>query len=203
MSLRAVRRGLAWGALVLVVLVPVAVAATSPLLAWRDPIYILAGFAGIFAATLLVVQPLLAQGKMPGVHLIQARRLHRWVGMLLVLAVIVHIVGLWITSPPDVIDVLLFRAPTLFSIWGAIAMWAVLGTAFLAVTRKKLRLRPRVWRLIHLALAVVIAGCTLAHAAPIQGTMGPISKYLLGALIVIAVGQLFLSSRKNRSGPST
>ncbi len=43
-----------WAALTAALVVPVAIAATSPLLAWRQPVYITAGFAGIFAMALLI-----------------------------------------------------------------------------------------------------------------------------------------------------
>ena len=120
------RAVLIWAALVAAVAVPMGLAATSPLLQWRDPVYILAGFAGIFAMGLLAVQPVLAAG-----YLGRTRRLHRAVGSVLVGAVVLHIAGLWITSPPDVIDVLLFRSPTPFALWGVFAMWALFAAAFL------------------------------------------------------------------------
>lgn len=40
--------------------VPIAVAAFSPLLEWRGPVYIAAGFAGILGMALILAQPLLA-----------------------------------------------------------------------------------------------------------------------------------------------
>jgi hypothetical protein len=50
---------LIWAALAVAICVPIAVAAASPLLEWRGPVYILGGFAGIIALGLLLVQPLL------------------------------------------------------------------------------------------------------------------------------------------------
>ncbi|MEK9967378.1 MAG: hypothetical protein VW582_13580 [Rhodospirillaceae bacterium] len=95
--------------------VPVAAAAFSPQLAWRDPVYIAAGFAGVIAMSLLLLQPVLAGGYLLGLSTAVRRRFHRVVGVILVTAVVVHVAGLWITSPPDVLDALLFRAPTFFS----------------------------------------------------------------------------------------
>ncbi|MEO0831377.1 MAG: ferric reductase, partial [Pseudomonadota bacterium] len=43
-----------WAALALAVLIPAVAAAMSPLLAWRDPVYIASGFAGILALALLL-----------------------------------------------------------------------------------------------------------------------------------------------------
>ena len=47
--MRLARVTLIWAALAAAVCVPIAAAAASPLLAWRGPVYILAGFAGIVA----------------------------------------------------------------------------------------------------------------------------------------------------------
>lgn len=113
-----VRAGLIWTGLAAAILLPVALAAASPLLQWRQPVYITAGFAGIIAMSLLLLQPLLAGGLLPGLRGPRGRKLHRRTGALLVSAVILHVAGLWITSPPDVIDALLFRSPTPFSAWG-------------------------------------------------------------------------------------
>lgn len=158
---------------------PVGVAATSPLLAWRDPIYIAAGFAGVLGMALLVVQPLLISASGTGLHPMRARRLHRWGGVLLLGLVIAHVLGLWITSPPDVIDVLLLRSPTPFALWGVAAMWAVFGTALLAMMRRKLR--PKHWRMLHGTLAAVIVVGSVVHALLIEGTMGMVSKAALCA----------------------
>ena len=139
-------------ALFLAILLPLGAAATSPLLAWRDPIYIGAGFAGILALGLTLVQPVLASGWL-GLAPIPARKVHRLVGFGLMGAVIAHVAGLWITSPPDVIDALLFRSPTPFSAWGVVAMGAIFLAAFLVVVRR--RLPVAVWRVSHKALAAV------------------------------------------------
>src|SRR5262245_17289433 len=102
--MRLARVTLIWAALVAAVGVPIAAAAASPLLAWRGPVYILAGFAGIIALGLVLVQPLLVDGYLPGLAAYRGRRAHRWIGGTLVAAVVVHVAGLWITSPPDMID---------------------------------------------------------------------------------------------------
>jgi hypothetical protein len=188
-----VRSVLIWALLAAALTVPVMVAATSPLLAWRDPIYIAAGLAGVFALALLLIQPLLAGGYLPGLRVRLRRRLHAWVGAALVLAVVVHVAGLWLTSPPDVIDALLFRSPTPFSIWGVVAMWAVFATALLATLRGRLRLV--VWRLCHVALAVVIVVGTVVHALLIDGTMGTVSKAALSALVMAAAAKLVVDLR--------
>lgn len=176
-------------ALAAAVLVPLVVAATSPLLAWRGPVYITAGFAGVVGLGLLLVQPLLAGGHLPGLPGRDGRRWHAWVGGGIVAAVLVHVLGLWVTSPPDVIDVLLFRSPTPFSDWGAVAMWAVFAAALLAGLRRRLRLRPALWRFWHTLLVSVVVVCTVVHAVLIQGTMETITKVMLCALVVLATAK--------------
>ena len=177
---------LIWTALAAAIAVPIIAAAFSPLLAWRRPIYIAGGFAGIIAMTLLLVQPLLATGYLPGLPRPRARRLHLWVGAALVLAVAIHVAALWITSPPDVIDVLLLRSPTPFAIWGVVAMWAVFATLGLALLRRRLRLRPRTWGWAHTVLILVFVPGSVIHALLIEGSMESLSKIALCILVVVA-----------------
>ena len=109
----------------------------------------------------------------------RGRRVHRFVGGILVAAVVIHVAGLWITSPPDVVDALVFASPTPFSAWGVIAMWAVFAAALLAALRRRLRLRPRMWRFAHTALAAVVVVGSIVHALLIEGTMETVSKAVL------------------------
>lgn len=185
--MRRFRAILIWSALAAAILVPLAAAAASPLLQWRQPVYIAAGFAGIAAMALLLVQPLLVGGYLPGLASLRGRKVHRWIGIALVVAVVIHVGGLWITSPPDVIDALLFRSPTPFSLWGVIAMWAVFAAALLAFLRQRLRLRPRTWRLAHTLLALVIVSGSVAHALLIEGTMETATKVALCVLVIAAL----------------
>src|SRR4029450_5283566 len=152
--MRLAKATLIWAALAAAICVPIAAAAASPLLAWRGPLYILAGFAGIIGLGLTLVQPLVVAGDFPGLSAYRARRVHHWTGGALVVAVVVHVAGLWITSPPDMIDALLFVSPTPFSPFGVIAMWAIFAVALLALLRRRLGLRT--WRIVHMSLAVVI-----------------------------------------------
>src|ERR1700748_385934 len=115
------RAALIWGALAIAIGAPIAIAATSPQLEWRGPVYILAGFSGIIALGLLLVQPLLIAVYLPGLSAYRGRRVHHWIGGAVVAAIVVHVIGLWITSPPDMIDALLYVSPTQFSPWGLTA----------------------------------------------------------------------------------
>ena len=177
---------LIWAALAAAICVPIAAAAASPLLAWRGPVYILAGFAGIIALGPVLVQPLLIGGYLPGLSAYRGRRAHHWIGGTLVVAVVIHVGGLWITSPPDMIDALLFSSPTPFSPWGVIAMWAIFAVAMIAALRRRLGLRARTWRIVHMPLAIVIVVGGVVHAILIEGTMETVSKAVLCALVLAA-----------------
>jgi predicted ferric reductase len=177
---------LIWAVLATAIGVPIAFAMASDQLAWRGPIYILAGFAGIIALGLVLVQPVLIAGYLPGLSAYRGRRAHYWTGGALVVAVLVHVVGLWITSPPDMIDALLFASPTPFSPWGVIAMWAIFAVALLATLRRRLGLGPRSWRIVHMLFAVVIVAGGVVHALLVEGTMETVSKAALCALVLAA-----------------
>ena len=184
---------LIWAALASAICVPIAAAAASPLLAWRGPVYILAGFAGIIALGLMLVQPLLIAGYLPGLSARIGRRAHHWIGGALVVAVVIHVAGLWITSPPDMIDALTFTSPTPFSPFGVIAMWAIFAVALLAALRR--RLRPRTWRVAHMLLAIVIVAGSVVHAVLIEGTMETVSKAALCALVLAAAIKVMVDLR--------
>ncbi|MEP5762345.1 MAG: ferric reductase-like transmembrane domain-containing protein [Litoreibacter sp.] len=187
-----VRAALIWISICASIGVPLSAAALSPLLAWREPVYILAGFAGIVAMGLLFVQPLLAGGHLPG---LVKRQGHRLIGGVLVAAVVIHVGALWLTSPPDVIDALTFSSPTPFSFWGVIAMWAVFASALLAMLRRRLRLRPKTWKFVHLVFAAIIAIGTVLHAQLIQGTMEAMSKAALSVLVITATIKIIIDAK--------
>ena len=190
-----IRAALIWAVVAVALIGPLALAATSPLLAWRGPTYIVAGFAGVLALALVLLQPLLAAGYLPGFPVPRGRRLHRWVGAALVAAIIVHVAGLWLTSPPDVVDALLFDSPTPFSAWGVVAMWAAFAAALLAALRRPLRIKPLLWRLGHTVLVVLVVLGGVVHALLIEGTMGSISKLVLCALVVAATAVALVDLR--------
>ncbi len=196
-----VRSALIWVALGAAILGPVILAAFSPLLAWRQPVYIIAGFSGILGLALMLLQPLLAAGLLPGLQLRSARKLHKVVGLTLVAAVLTHVVALWITSPPDVIDALLLSSPTPFSIWGVIAMWALFGAAALVVVRKSLRLRWTLWRAGHVTLVTLAVTGTVVHALLIEGTMETFSKITLCVFVAVVLGLAIFVLRSRRAVP--
>lgn len=137
----------------------------------------ISGFAGIAALCLFPLQPILAhEGGING------RVGHRWIGGVVIVLILVHVGGLWVTSPPDVIDALLFRSPTPFSVWGVVSMIAIFVLAVVAIRRR--RIAPMVWRRIHMA----IVGGAVLHTVMIIGTMGQVSKYALCAVVLLAAG---------------
>ena len=190
-----IRAALIWAVLAIAVAGPVAIAANSPLLQWRGPIYIASGFAGVIALSLVLIQPLLAGGYLPGLPPRPGRRIHRWIGIALVFMIVAHVGGLWLTSAPDVIDALLFESPTPFSVWGVLAMWAVFAAALLAAMRGPLRISPGKWRIGHSALAVVIALGSVVHALLVEGTMGQVSKAVLCVLVLAALIKALIDLR--------
>lgn len=175
-----------WGALLCFVFVPLIIAANSPLQAGRNIEYVLSSLAGILALTFLLMQPLLAARYLPGPSLPMMRRIHRIIGVCLILAVTIHIGGLYLTSAPDTLDALLLVAPTPFSVYGVIALWSVIITVFLVALRKRMKLKYSVWRIVHNALAVIIVISTIVHAVMIEGTMGQTSKYALCTAVLAA-----------------
>ena len=196
--MRSARVALIWIVLAVAIGVPIALSLTSPLLEWRGPVYILAGLAGMIALGLALVQPLLIAGYLPGLAGYRSRRVHHWIGGALVVALLVHVGGLWITSPPDMIDALTYTSPTPFSPWGVTAMWAIFAVAGLALLRRRLGLR--MWRIAHMSLAVVIVAGSVVHVLLVEGTMETISKAALCALVVAAAIKVMtdLMHRKTR-----
>jgi predicted ferric reductase len=182
--MRTARALLIWTGLALALGLPLTLAATSEYLAWRDPLYIASGFAGIAALCLASMQPLLARGWLPGLFPPRGRHVHRITGVFLVAAIVVHVAGLWITSPPDIIDALLLRSPTPFSLWGVAAMWSLFAAALLAAFRR--RLSARAWRIGHTILVCIAVLGGAIHAMLIEGTMETTSKALLCGLAIAA-----------------
>ncbi len=189
------RAVLVWTAVALLVVLPLGAASGSPLLQWRQPVYIAAGFAGIVAMAFLLLQPLLAGGYLPGLEGRRGRGIHRWIGSLLVVAVLAHVGGLWMTSPPDVLDALLFRSPTPFSVWGVLAMWTLLAAALVALAGRRLRLSPRLWQKLHTCLAFVVVAGSALHAVLIEGTMEPVTKALLCLAALAATVKVAIDRR--------
>src|SRR5262249_37756882 len=142
---------------------------------------------------LVLVQPLLIGGYLPGFAGYRGRRVHHWIGGALVVALVIHVAGLWITSPPDMIDALTLTSPTPFSPFGVIAMWAIFAVALLAIFRR--RLRPRTWRIAHMSLAAVIVVGVVAHAMLIEGTMETMTKAALCTLVLAAAIKVMVDLR--------
>ena len=198
--MRLAKATLIWAALAAAICVPIALAATSDLLAYRGLLYVIAGFAGIVALGLVLVQPLLIGGYLPGLPGYRGRRAHYRIGGTLVAAVVIHVAGLWFSSPPDMIDALLFVSPTPFSPFGVVAMWAIFVVGLMAAFRRRLGVTPRTWRIGHMVLAVVIVAGSVVHGLLIEGTMETMSKAALCALVVLAAIKVMVDRRVWRKG---
>lgn len=163
---------------------PVLVAAFNPLQLSRNPAYIIGSMSGIVALALLLVLPLLVAGYLPGTHPAHERRWHRWLGCTLVFAIFLHIGGLYVTSPDDMTDALLLAAPTPFSVYGVMGLWAMVLTAFLVAARKRIGLSQLWWAVIHNCIAIIVVIASVVHTLMIEGTMGNISKIILCVCIL-------------------
>ena len=186
---------LAWCVLACVAIVPVLMAAASPLLHGREAVYIVGGMAGIIALALLLFQPLLASGFLPGISAVQRRRWHRWGGTLLILMIALHIGGLYLTSPDDLTDALLLVAPTPFSVYGVIGMWTVVLTAILVAARSWIKLSHANWKIVHNALAVIVVLSSVVHALMIEGAMNTLTKLILCISVLAATAIVTLHLR--------
>ncbi len=172
---------LIWIPVGVVIGLPVLLAAFSPYLAFRSTTYIVAGFSGILCLSLFVLQPLLPLNTL-NIHPVRARWLHRVIGLSVVALTLIHVGGLYLTSPPDVIDALLLRAPTLFSVFGVFALWGVILT--LAITI--FRIRTQTWRIIHQTISSLVIIATAIHALQIEGAMEPVTKWVVCVAAVFA-----------------
>lgn len=176
-------------------LVPVAIAAASPLLGYREAVYIAGGTAGIVCLALLLIQPLLGSRYLPGLSPLQQRLWHRRIGVAILACVALHVAGLYLASPEDVRDALLLVAPTPFSVYGVTAMWGVVLTAILVVLRRRLGLDYSAWRLVHNGVAMIVVVATVVHAVQIEGAMEPASKWFLCIAVLLATSATLLHLR--------
>lgn len=157
------------------------------------------------ALGLLLVQPLLAAGALPGLRPPERRLWHRRIGWGLIAAVLLHIGGLYLTSPEDMVDALLLVAPTAFSVYGVVALLGLGLTAALVALRRRLGWRPLAWRLGHNAVAAVVVVASIVHALQIEGAMEPGSKLALCVLVLAAtaagLARVWLGAPGRRAAP--
>lgn len=74
-------------------------------------------------------------------------------------------------------------------------MWCVFVAAILAAVRRRLRLQLRTWRRCHTAFAAVAVAGSVIHAMLIEGTMEPVSKAALCALVIAATVKALVDLR--------
>ena len=179
------RAALVWVALAAAICVPIALAATSPQLAWRGPVYILAGFAGIVALGLMLVQPLLIAGYLPGLSAYRAAcaSLDR------------RRAGCRdrdpCRRPLDHQSARHDRRPSLRIADAILPLWrdrhvGDLRRRAAGYLPSAIETAPRTWRIAHMLLAIVIVAGSVVHAILIEGTMETVSKAALCALVLAA-----------------
>lgn len=172
-------RRMFWLPVAALVVWPILVAAVDPLQRGRDALWVIGGLAGVVALASLLLQPLLAIGAKTGLSPLAARHWHRWVGLSVAGAIIVHVGALLLYSPDDMWDALLLTAPTPFSLYGVIGLWTALLSVGVAIAARKRRLPIKPWQIVHSVLAVVIVGSGSIHALMIDGAMGQPSKTII------------------------
>ena len=103
------------------------------------------------------------------------------------MAVVIHVGGLWITSPPDMIDALLFTSPTPFSPFGVIAMWAIFAVgAFGGTAPAPGTAAAHLAHCPHAARDRHRRRRPWLHGILIEGAMETVSKAALCALVLAA-----------------
>lgn len=189
------RGWLAWLGVAGAMTVPVALAVASPYLAYRNPAYILGGFAGIVCLALLLIQPLLAAGYLPGLSPVQARRWHRRAGVG-DRAVRGDPCRRPVRDQPARHDrrAVAGRADPVLGLRGGGDVEPLPGRRLVPL-RRRTRLGPRGWSLLHNLLALVVVVATALHAVQIEGAMEPVSKTALCGLVLIATAAALIDVR--------
>lgn len=121
--------------------------------------------------------------------------MHQWLGASLIVLVVVHVGGLYLTSPDDMLDALMLVAPTPFSLYGVIALWTLIFTAMLVALRQRLPFSVSTWKVIHNLLAVLVVVSSVVHALMIEGAMGSFSKWVLCICILVVTGVVTFNLR--------
>lgn len=170
--------------MIALVILPLVVALVSPLQTGREAIWVIGALAGVLALSLLVIQVLLPTPWLRGIIIGDDSRVHRLLGIAIAVIVIVHVGGLYVTSPDDIADALVLQAPT-YSRLGVLSAWCLALSLGLALARRKLALTYSDWQIVHAFLAVVVVTTAVAHTVMIRGTLdGPVEVLLCGAAVI-------------------
>lgn len=181
-----VQRWLGLLGLVAIVLLPVLLAALSPLQAGRAVPWVWGTLAGVLALSLVVVHVLLPTGWLNSFVGEHNLGWHRILGISITGLTLAHILGLYLYSPDDIGDALVLAAPT-YSRLGVLSAGCLVLSVVLAVTRRQLRLADADWKTIHSALAIAIVGTAVAHAVLLQGTLDGLAEGLVCGSAIVAV----------------
>lgn len=171
--------------------VPVALAVTDRHLAGASAALVLSTTAGTLAASTLVVQPLLACGRVIARHQI-------FVAVAFAL-VLVHVGALFAEAPDDAWFAMSPDGPTRARM-ALIATIALFGVVALGVLRNRLPLDAATWRVLHAYLAVVVIALGLGHAVLTDGALddaGTTVLVVLGALGLLGVPAAHVARTRN------
>lgn len=189
------RRAVAFAATaVAVAVVPVALAVTDRHLAGASAALVLSTTAGALAASTLVVQPLLACGRVIVRHQI--------LGAVAFALVLVHVGALFAEAPDDAWFAMSPDGPTRARM-ALIATIALFGVVALGVWRDRLPLGAATWRVLYAYLAVVVIALGLGHAVLTDGALddaGTTVLVLLGALGLLGVPAAHVARTRNARG---
>ncbi len=160
-----------------VVAVPLLIAITDAHFSAASTALAISIVASTLAVSALVLQPLLATGRI---------RRHQLVGGVAFVLVLVHVAALFAESGADARFALSPDGPTRarMALFATIAL--ILAVA-LGVLRRRLPLAPRTWRILHAYLAVVVITLGLGHALLTDGALDG-----AGTAILIGLGALGL-----------
>ncbi len=161
----------------LVLAAPLVVALTDPHFEAASTALAISIVASTLAVSALVLQPLLATGRI---------RRHQLVGAAAFVLVAIHVAALFAESGEDARFALSPDGPTRarMALFATIALILAVG---LGVFRRHLKLAPRTWRILHAYLAVVVITLGLGHALLTDGAMDGI-----GTVTLIALGTIGL-----------
>lgn len=159
------------------VVVPLAVALTDPHFEGASTALAISTVAGALAVSALVLQPLLATGRI---------RRHQLVGGVALALVLAHVGALFVESSEDAWFAMSPDGPTRARM-ALIATLALIAAVALGVLRRRLPLAPGTWRILHGYLAVVVIALGLGHAVLTDGALDG-----AGTAVLLALGLLGL-----------
>ncbi len=196
-----VRRLASATALAALAVLPVVLALTDFHLSAAPPALVLSTGTGALAVSALALQPFLAaragaRGGAPG-----RRRLrwHRLLGTVVLGLVVAHVGALFLVEVDDTLFAMSPDGPTRARM-ALIALIALIGTAILGATYRRLPIRTGTWRILHLYLAVVFIVLGVGHAVLTDGALDELGTPVLLGFGAVGLAGAFQAHRMRRRG---